>query len=189
MEKTYVEVKVTFIHIVVLLVAVILIGTFLFYLGYQAGKSSARIQDQTAGINKSPDNIEEIRLNDDKEKKQLSKPVKTEPSIKDEIRLHQLPTTTEKTSEKSEVITEKPLKKEKYYSIQVGAFSDYANAKQYSDKFAKIGYPAEIFTTVKDDQKLFRVRVGQYERREDARKELKKLQQMENRKFTIVNPD
>jgi|GEM_PF-5049278 len=38
MEKTYFEFKITFLHIVVFLVAVIAIGIFLFYMGYQAGQ-------------------------------------------------------------------------------------------------------------------------------------------------------
>ena len=41
MEKTYFEIKITFMHIVVFLVAVIAIGIFLFYMGYQAGQRRA----------------------------------------------------------------------------------------------------------------------------------------------------
>ena len=41
MEKTYFEIKITFVHIVVFLIAVIAIGIFLFYMGYQAGQRRA----------------------------------------------------------------------------------------------------------------------------------------------------
>ena len=46
MEKTYFDIRVTFVHVVVFLIAVIAIGIFLFYMGYQAGQ---RMGGQPAG--------------------------------------------------------------------------------------------------------------------------------------------
>ena len=185
-DKQYVEVKVSFVHIVVLLVGVIFIGIFLFYLGYQAGKSSERNQILQAELPKTG-KTDEIQLLDQKDKAPKKKANSKEPSIKDEIKLHQLPTTT--PGEKKAKIKPKPLRKESYFAVQVGAFSEYVNAKNYAAKFAKMGYPTEIKTTVRDNKKLYRVRVGNFKTRATAKKEQTKLERMENKKFAIVKPD
>ena len=91
-EKSYIEIKVTFIHIVVLLVGVIIIGIFLFYLGFQAGKSSARNQILQAQLPDAAGKTDEIQLVDQEDK--TPKKAK-EPSISDEIKLHQLPSSSE----------------------------------------------------------------------------------------------
>lgn len=110
MEKSYLEIKVTFHHILILLVGVILIGSFLFYLGYQAGKTSLKGQEQKTLLAKEESKSKEIESLSKKE------PVKIEesgtgvgtgrtantggtdtettetPSIEDELKLHQQPT-------------------------------------------------------------------------------------------------
>ena len=199
-EKQYVEVKVSFIHIVVLLVGVIVIGIFLFYLGYQAGKSSARNQILQAELPKSGKS-DEIQLVDKDDKIARNTAESNEPSIKDEIKLHQLPTTSTPTSTPPSTSTSttspaaddmkteikaKPLQKENFFSVQVGAFSDYTNAKNYSAKFAKLGYPTEINTTTRNNKNLYRVRVGSYKTRAEAQAEMKKLEKMENKRFTVT---
>ncbi|UCH96883.1 MAG: hypothetical protein JSV88_08540, partial [Candidatus Aminicenantes bacterium] len=72
-EKSYIEIKVTFVHIVVLLVGVIVIGIFLFYLGYQAGKSSARNQFLRAELPETSGKTDEIQLVDKTGKRVKSK--------------------------------------------------------------------------------------------------------------------
>lgn len=189
-EKSYIEIKVTFIHIVVLLVGVILIGIFLFYLGYQAGKSSARDQILQAELPETPGKTEEIQLLDQENKASGKKSKGKEPSISDEIKLHQLPSTpTSPSGKKNERIKAKPFKKERYFTVQVGAFAEYANAKNYAAKFAKLGYPTEINTIVRDNQKLHRVRVGNFKTRAEAKQDQRKLERMENKKFTIARSD
>ncbi len=194
MERSYFEVKVSFIHVAVLLVGVILIGSFLFYLGYQAGKSSEKGGDKsqqqtelTGGNNRA----EEIQLADvgskRKNKKKDSPRKKT--SIQDELKMHQLPAeNTNSSANNQETVKTKPIKKSAYYSIQVGAFSDYVNAKNYSSKFANMGYPTEILSTIRGSKKLFRVRVGNFDSREKARAEMKKLEKMEKKPFAVVSP-
>jgi cell division protein FtsN len=182
-HSSYVEVKVSFIHIVVLLVGVIVIGSFLFYLGYQAGKASARNELLGSDIIKTADKSEEIQLVDETGgetvKRQAEK--QDQPSISEEIKLHQLP-----AAEKKNQIKARPLKKQPYWVIQVGAFSDYSNAQKYAARFADMGYPTEINTIVKNNTKLHRVRVGNFSSRKLATDEREKLQKMENKKFTIV---
>lgn len=168
MERSYVEIKVSFLHIVILLVGVILIGSFLFYLGFQAGKSSSKNQMLKPGLAKARDKAEEIKVIDETVK---------EPSISDEIKRHRRPP--------KEKIKTKTFKKEAYYSIQVGAFSDYTNAKNYSSKFARMGYPTEILTTVRKNKKFFRVRVGNFSTRDEANREKTKLEKMEKGKFAV----
>ncbi|MGD2088113.1 MAG: SPOR domain-containing protein [Candidatus Aminicenantes bacterium] len=182
-EKSYIEIKVTFIHIVVLLVGVIIIGIFLFYLGFQAGKSSARNQILQGQLPDAAGETDEIQLVDQEDK--IAKKGK-EPSISDEIKLHQLPPSSD---EKKERIKPKPLKKERYFSVQVGAFADYNNAKNYAAKFAKMGYPTEISTIVRNNRNLHRVRVGNFETRTEAKEEQRKLEKMEGKKFAIVRPE
>ena len=185
-EKSYIEIKITFIHIVVLLVGVILIGIFLFYLGFQAGKSSARNQILQAQLPDAAGKTDEIQLVDQEDKT----PKKgKDPSISDEIKLHQLPSSSGSGDEKKERIKPKPLKKERYFSVQVGAFADYANAKNYAAKFAKMGYPTEINTIVRDNRSLHRVRGGNFKTRTKAKQEQRKLEKMESKKFTIVRPE
>ena len=174
MERSYVEIKVSFLHIVVLLVGVILIGSFLFYLGYQAGKSSLKNQMQPH-LTKGESSAEEIQVVDDKAKSKKRKG----PSISEEIKLHQTP------PKQREKIKAKSIEKEPYYTIQVGAFSDYENAKNYSAKFAAMGYPTEILTTVRKDKKFFRVRVGNFKTKAEAAEEKKRLEKKENASFTV----
>ncbi len=185
MDNSYVEVKISFIHIVVMLAGVILVGAILFYLGYQAGKSSLRNEllgpDAAAGPAKS----EEIQLVDEEDKKKTQQAQKQDPSISEEIKLHQLPATEKKENK----IEAKPVHREAYWAVQVGAFSDYTNAKNYSAKFADMGYQTEINTIVKNNRNLYRVRVGNFKSRAEAREERKKLEQMENKRFNIVRAD
>lgn len=196
MEKTYVELKVTFIHIVVMVVGVIVIGAFLFYLGYQAGQSSG---EKDPDLIKSPDNTEEIRLseNSNKDKKQRpnAQAKKKEPSISDEIRLHQFPSSSQKkkkepASKPKEKIKPKQVTRSRHYSIQVGAFSEQARAMAYANKFGEMGYTTEIVSgSSRKHKKLYKVRVGSYQDHAKALKEKNKLEKMEKKKFRVVKPD
>lgn len=218
MERPYLEVKVSFIHIIILLAGVILIGTFLFYLGFQAGKSSYKTELLQAQKQNPENTGETLQLGDanmsttstNATNANTTKPVTAnqQPSIDDELKLHQLPTTdstTEKTTTTTttpqeepqatkptpppttdDKVTIKPLEKESYYAIQVGAFVDYENAKQYSTKFANLGYPTEILSPTNNSKPMYRVRVGNFSTRKEAETELTKLEKMESRKFSIV---
>jgi cell division protein FtsN len=179
MEKSYLEIKVTFQHILILLAGVIIIGSFLFYLGYQAGKSSLNKSSQTAkaGDAKSI----EISSEDDPDKIEQAE----EPSISEEIKLHQQPT----EGEKQDVKPAKPLNRGTYFSVQVGAFNSHTLAKNYSMKFSKAGYPTSISQALVKGRTWYRVRVGNYSTRAEAVAEKKKLEKMENKKFAVVRPD
>jgi len=186
MEKSYFEVKVTFIHVVIMLVAIILIGIFLFYLGYQAGHRSLQSgAGQPAG---APATIETVEAKADQEKvepveekKPITRPTAKQPqTIENEIKLHQ-----DQAQEKPPV-KEVTATRGVYYTIQVGAFIDFANAKAYSEKFRRLGYGVEIISPEgKDKEKWFRVRVGKFATMEKAKAEKEKLEKLEKKTFSI----
>ena len=186
MEKPYFEIKVTFVHIVVLLIAVVLIGILLFYMGYQAGHRTEKgaMAEKTAPILTGAESKEEdLKIVDEKPLPLPKTNVGTNQSIADEMKLHQQKTQNEKT------IEPKPTAGvQSNYVIQVGAFYSFGNAKVYSEKFRKKGYQTEIVTPdPKSANKLFRVRVGHFSNLEDAKKEKEKLEKTEKKKFSIAN--
>ncbi len=176
LEKSYLEIKVTFLHVVVLLVGVIIIGIFLFYLGYQSGKAASKNQLVRTQLDEDQGQTKEIRLVDETGG-ESTKTQQGKPSIQEEIKLHQQP---------QPPIKEKTVSRAAYFSVQVGAFSSFSNAKNYSEKFMKMGYPTEILSTIRKNRKLFRVRVGNFKTRADALKEKAKLEKLESKKFTVT---
>lgn len=219
MEKSYLEIKVTFHHILILLVGVILIGSFLFYLGYQAGKTSVKGQEQKTLLAKEESKSKEIESLSaiKKEPVKIEETGTTEtPSIEDELKLHQQPTadtaagtggtsgssapppkTTEtktvkpKTEEPKveEIKTAKSAKKNQYFAIQVGAFNSHALAKDYSNRFSRVGYAISISQAEVKGKTWYRVRVGSFETKEEAQREKSKLEKLENQKFSIVKAE
>lgn len=176
-ERSYFEIKVTFIHILILLVAIILIGIFLFYLGHQAGKSAIKNQFASQEFKRESGKSEEIKVVEEKKTKgTLQK--KEQSAIDSEIKLHQKP--------KEEKIRVKSTMKESYYSIQVGAFADFSNARRESDKFSKLGYQTEILSTIQQNRKLFRVRIGKFKTKLEAQKEKTKLEKQWKKTFTLT---
>lgn len=178
MEKTYFDFRVTFIHVVVFLVAVIAIGIFLFYMGYQAGH---RLAAQPAGIETTDkegeaglDTQEKIDMVDE----QPVQPAKQ--SIPAEMQLHekQAPEGPPPTAGKNAFADQN-------YGIQVDAFADFTNAQKYSEKFARLGYQTEIIVETVKGKKLHTVRVGSFASLQEAQKEKNKLEGLEKKKFII----
>ena len=184
MEKTYFDIRITFVHVVIFLIAVIAIGIFLFYMGYQAGH---RLGDQPAGIvNEAnqiePDtaNYEKLRMVDEKQIKSVSDKANSKQSIPEEMKLYekQLPGELPQA-------TRKNVFSDQNYAIQVGAFADFANAQKYSEKFAKLGYQTEIIVETINKKKLHTVRVGSFVSMVEAQKEKDRLESLEKMKFKI----
>jgi cell division septation protein DedD len=184
MEKTYFDIRVTFIHVVIFLIAVIAIGIFLFYMGYQAGH---RLGDQPAGIVNEAEQIEpaaanpeSLRMVDEKPIKSVADKANAKQSIPEEMKLHekQLPGELPQTAGKN-------VLSDQNYSIQVGAFADFVNAQKYSEKFAKLGYQTEIIVETFNQKKLHTVRVGSFASLAEAQKEMNRLESLEKKKFKI----
>ncbi|MCP4149178.1 MAG: SPOR domain-containing protein [bacterium] len=221
-KSSYLEINVTFHHVVTLLVGVLLIGSFLFYLGYQAGKSSAKRsgknsqQVQTEGdskeirlVNKQtadPDKIEEVGENEpavniNEEIKLHRQPLKKSPPKKKKKDSVKIPAVAKKKDKKQddkkretkrieskppEIKVAKPVKRTVSFTIQLAAFESYDLAKNYSKKFSKAGYSTSVAQATVKGKVWFRVRVGQFKTRKEAKKERAKLEKMENKKFNIV---
>lgn len=194
-EKSYLEIKVTFHHILILLAGVILIGSFLFYLGYQAGKSSSKKTDKETLLAKGDGQTKEIEI---LSKKDPDKIDEEPPSISEEIKLHQPPAKKGKTpptkqvEKKPDYEEEKPaiaMTREPYFTIQVAAFNSHTLAREYSQKFSKAGYPTSISQATVKGKIWYRVRIGNYASRGDAQRDRKKLEQLENKKFRIVKAE
>ncbi|MCP4221504.1 MAG: SPOR domain-containing protein, partial [bacterium] len=176
-DKSYLEIKVTFHHIVILLVGVILIGIFLFFLGLQAGKTSDAKESGEAGslMTKTDGNSEEINFTDKAPRKdpdKIEEVGEAKPRVNEEIKLHKLPgTKPEKREEPQsvEVRTAKATSKVSGYSIQVGAFHSHQLAKDYSRKFSRAGYATSISQATVKGKIWYRVRVGSFENKADAK--------------------
>ncbi len=178
MEKTYFDIRVTFVHVVVFLIAVIAIGIFLFYMGYQAGqRMSGQPADMGSDAKQSEpafDDGEKIAVVDEK-------PIQTgKQTIPDEMKLHE-----KQQPEKLPPTPGKGVFADQNYTVQVGAFADFTNAQKYSEKFAKLGYQTEIIVENINGKKLHTVRVGSFASLEEAQVEKDRLESLEKKKFKI----
>ena len=184
MEKTYFEFKITFLHIVVFLIAVIAIGIFLFYMGYQAGQRRTDPRTAIANEINAPDaaHPEELHVVEEKPIKTVPGKVDSRKSIPEEIKLHQEQEEKAAPPTETTAISKKPAV-ETNYTIQVGAFADFANAQKCSRKFTNLGYPTAIITD--NQKKLHTVQVGSFTTLAAAQKEKAKLESLEKATFTI----
>jgi cell division protein FtsN len=197
MEKTYFEFKITFLHIVVFLAAVIAIGIFLFYMGYQAGQR--RSDPRTAVANALDEGADASELSVVDEKPLKTAPASPAPgrSIPAEMKLHEEQDAAKPATRLPAAATEKPAAEgrppaaapppaaaaEPRYTIQVGAFADFANAQKCSRRFTSLGYPAAIITD--NQKKLHTVQVGSFATLAEAQKEKASLEKQEKATFTI----
>ncbi len=199
MEKTYFEFKITFLHIVVFLAAVIAIGIFLFYMGYQAGQRRSDPRTAIANAQGEGAGASELSVVDEKPLKTVPAAPGAGQSIPAEMRLHvaqgaatpeaQLPPPGADTpaaggEPRLPAVAPPPLAAaEPRYTIQVGAFADFANAQKCSRRFTSLGYPAAIITD--NQKKLHTVQVGSFASLAEAQKEKASLEKQEKATFTI----
>jgi cell division septation protein DedD len=183
MEKTYFDLKITFVHIVVFLVSVIGIGIFIFYMGYQAGQ---RRKDPQAGLaaeqNKADAaaNLEELDIVAEKPIKTTTGKIAGKQTIPEEMKLHQVQMEKEKP-----LASQKKIFPDQNYTIQVGAFADFANAQKCSSRFSSHGYQTAIIVETVNLKKLHTVQVGSFVTMAEALKEKAKLENLEKATFTI----
>lgn len=183
MEKTYFEIKITFVHIVVFLIAVIGIGIFLFYMGYQAGQRRDDAQAaMVSGQNQADvaDNPEELKIVDEKPIKTPGEKTAAKQTIPEEMKLHQA---QEEKEPPAAVLKKSPA--DQNYTIQVGAFADFANAQKCSSRFSARGYQTTIIVETVNRKKLHTVQVGSFATMAEAQKEKTKLENLEKATFAI----
>lgn len=178
MEKTYFEIKITFLHIVVFLIAVIAIGIFLFYMGYQAGQRRADPRTAAANEQSLADAAGPEELQMLEEKPVQAGPAAAQKTIPEEMKLHQ-----EAAENEMPAAPQKITGPGANYTIQVGAFADFANAQKCSKRFTSLGYQAAIITD--NQKKLHTVQVGSFSSLAAAQVEKAKLENLEKSKFTI----
>lgn len=215
-EKSYLEVKVTFIHVIIMLAAVVIIGISLFFMGYNAGKT-AQTEETTASVTPvaGEESRKEIKFTPTKteEPKPEQKADTTEKAgnnaISNELKMHQqsIKQVEEKpvATQKKEPAVKKPAKKETtvkqkskpkikarsvkrgaFYSVQTGAFESHSDAVKYSNRFIRSGYPAEVKKVKIKKKTMFRVLVGNYKTKAKARKAIVPLQKIAGRKGFYV---
>ncbi len=188
-NKSYLEVKVTFTHVIILLIAVILIGVFLFYIGFNAGKNENMRSRPFRDISSMSVKSDEIRLDDNGDdqteninigesdiKKELGLFDKTDKKIRPENNIKKMRT----------IKVPKSKSRDNNYSIQVGSFKSHLLAKNYAKKFTMMGYQTDISQFQSGEILWFRVKVGNFETRGAANKEKSKLEKMEKKKFQTV---
>ena len=69
--------------------------------------------------------------------------------------------------------------------LQVGAFGSEENAEKLGEKVKKIGYDFIVFSKIKDNQKLYVVAVGPFEKDSKLKKAMKKLEKNDLKSFVI----
>jgi len=79
--------------------------------------------------------------------------------------------------------------KSEYFSIQLGAFTNYNNANNYALKFKQKCYFTEITEFNQGNSVLYRVRLGKFDSLKKALQEKTILEGMENANFTIFKPN
>ncbi len=212
-DKSYLEVKVTFIHVIIMLAAVVIIGISLFFMGYNAGKT-ARTENTTASVTQveGEQNRKEIKFSNSEDKPvaktgpaAASTQKNSNDTISNELKMHQQ--SIKQADKKTEVKEKKPVtspvkkpvqKKQKpkikaksvkrgaFYSVQTGAFESHSDAVKYSNRFIRSGYPAEIKKVKIRKKTMYRVLVGNYKKKSEASKAIKPLQKIAGRKGFYV---
>jgi len=183
MEKTYFEIKITFVHIVVFLIAVIGIGIFLFYMGYQAGQRHGDTPAAMVGEVNQADaaaNPEELKIVDEKPTKTPADKFAAKQTIPEEMKLHQ-----EQLEKEQPAAVQKKSFSNQGYTIQVGAFADFANAQKCSSRFSGRGYQTAIIVETVNQKKLHTVQVGSFATMAEAQIEKTKLENLEKATFAI----
>ncbi|HNX98382.1 MAG TPA: SPOR domain-containing protein [Candidatus Aminicenantes bacterium] len=195
-ERSYFEIKVTFVHIVVMLVSVVMIGILLFYLGYRAGHA-ASLRPAAGGTTQTATNPP-------------GEPNATADAIAQEMRLHRpepeaaagdsspvgdkspvperLPATESPADENPPPATHAatgPATTGGKFTIQIGAFTDMKAARQEAQRFAELGLPIEIIAEVVKGTNYQTVRVGRFATKAEAQQEKARLERMGNKKFLI----
>lgn len=183
MEKTYFEIKITFVHIVIFLIAVLGMGIFLFYMGYQAGQRRGDPRTTMANEQNQVDAAgipEELRIVDEKPIKTAVGNTSAKQTIPEEMKLHQAQMKKEQPP-----ASQKNIFTDQNYTIQVGAFADFANAQKCSSRFSSRGYQTAIIVETINQKKLHTVQVGSFVTMAEAQKEKAKLENLEKATFAI----
>ncbi len=185
-NNKYREIKITYVHILTLIIAFIAIGLLLFFLGYRIGKGS--VEKNLQIDNKQNIDKRIVKVSDNKSKPEETLKTNTVNKIKKkqtnstseidkELQMHSSVEMTETKSikkqqpvvkDKAKTIKPKKITRTTYYAIQIGAFRDHKGAKKEAQRFSR-KYSVEI---VKSGN-LYKVRIGSFKTEKRAQQEIK----------------
>lgn len=164
-NKEFRELQLSSSQLVIIFLAIIILGIVIFLLGVSTGKKHA----QMAAVNQPPEGAMTEQVLEEK-----PAPVKpTETSVLTEE------TAPQKVSQEASPPPQpklSPTIQAGLYYVQVGAFNDRPSAVRFAEQFRGRGYPVHIFDPLPSDKKpVFRVRIGGFETREQAKEANSKL--------------
>ncbi len=192
-------------HIIILACFLVIFSYVFYQIGYNAGNkkridnyTQVKKNDNQTTIsfkdNQKEKNKDLIKEEMDRHKRFIKKPDGTT-EIKPKTIKRKIievtdnrPNKEEKKDKKKEVNKKSNKKKinKSTYSIQVGAFNNHKEAKQFANKFIKLSYPAEIKPVKIKNNNWHRVYVGKFNTREEAEKTKIELQKKVNKKDFFI---
>jgi cell division septation protein DedD len=189
--KDFREIQVSSTLLVVIFLCVLVLGVFIFLMGVSVGKKQVQI---TAATRVVAQQIQEPAKDQGAPKTEESAPAATPSSLAPEKSAAQGPSAkslttaadTQKPAAKTAVAPAKtapPASGTGLFYVQVGAFTDKAQAAAEAEKFRKKGYLVVVADPRPSDTKTwYRVRVGGFPTREKAAEVLTKLNEAAKKK-------
>lgn len=188
MVRDYREIQVSSSALVFIILGIIILGAVIFFLGVQVGKKQADLMLKSMITQKTEDKVSAqmpVLIEEEKTAPENQALVEAKPEIQAQtppVTSTSPDTTTPKVSppDKTSAVAEKPAPSPQTstgnYFIQVGAFSDRASARLEAEKFKKQGYNAQVKEPFPTDRRpLYRVWLGGFNSRQEAKKSLDKL--------------
>jgi len=174
-HKDYRELQISSSQLAVIFFGVLILGAVIFLLGVSVGKKQAQI-------------IKETNMSSDAAIEKPEEPkIKSEQEQKETIRKE---SASRESSQKPEESKPSAKGRKNLYYIQVGAFNNRNSANSYAETYKDKEYPALVFAPFPSDRRpIYRVRIGGYETKEEAERELQKLMELEKKKrsdFLII---
>ncbi len=186
-NNKYREIRITYVHILTLIIAFIAIGLLLFFLGYRIGKGSVEknlqidnkqnVDKRIVKVSDNKNKSEETLKTNTSTKSNIKKQTNSTSEIDKELQMHSSVEMTETKpikkqqpviKNKTKTIKPKKITRTTYYAIQIGAFRDHKGAKKEAQRFSR-KYSVEI---VKSGN-LYKVRIGSFKTEKRAQKEIK----------------
>jgi len=176
-DKDFREIQVSSTVLVVIFLAVLVLGVFIFLLGVNVGKSQVRIASRTQVVSEPiAETVKEtapVERAADAGSGTADKPAAPTKA----------PTQPAASKPRTETKTASPAPGSGLYYVQVAAFTERAQANALADRYRKQGYT--VFVTDPrpgDSRTWYRVRLGGYATRDRAVALLDKLNAAENKK-------
>jgi len=171
-DRDYRELQLSSSQLVLIFLAIIILGIVIFLLGVSVGKKQAQIL-------KESQIVADVATEEAKGEKPVLLSEQAD-SISKELESHK------KTQEEAPKKTPPTTGQNRYY-IQIGAFKDRDAAFQFAGTFEKKGYKPVVFDPFPTDRnRVYRVRLGGYDTREQAEKARQELIRSEKKSDSFI---